>query len=149
MKYLGILEVSRLFISECLPKLAQEVIENPPEKLSNIFQELLKNALNCIDGLVRIGPLKKECMNCRNMILISICLPCLVIREKHENMNATDYCQMKEDIIGNEVVKNVFEASAKVIEAFSDEIDGSFTFLLKNLINVANFSLTANPIYYA
>ena len=44
----------------------------------------------------------------RNLIIINICLPCLVVKDKHLDMNPSDFCQMKEDIIGGGYAKNLY-----------------------------------------
>ena len=51
----------------------------------------------------------------RNKVIINVCLPCLVIQDKHLEMDPSDFCQFKEDIISGGYPKNLYEACIKVI----------------------------------
>ena len=68
---------------------------------------------------------------------------------KDLKLKGENFCKMKEDIVGNRIPKNIHEAAGKIVEAYSDYIDGSLSFFFNTLIDLMDFLLTADPNYYA
>ncbi len=64
-------------------------------------------------------------------------------------MCAEDFCNMKEKIVDHDnSAKNIQQAASVCLEAYADNIYGTVPYVVKSLINLMEFQLTADPQHY-
>lgn len=88
-------------------------------------------------------------MKLRDLAVFNFCLLSFLTTNKDREMSAEDFCSMKERIVDHDnSAKTIQQAASVCLEAYSDNIYGTVPYLVRSLINLMDFQLTADPQYY-